>query len=118
MKITRKQLRSLIMEAAADVEQGVRDYLSRPGRGDQAYFNPSTQGYGTAADYDLTGEEIRDHAFGMDSDMYGEEDIERDQFDSEVQAALDKLVDEGILELTYDGYIMLDPKPLNNKGIS
>jgi hypothetical protein len=125
MKITRKQLRSLIMEAAADVEQGVRDYLSRPGRGDQAHYNPyrdpntgRARGFGTAADYDLTGEEIRDHAFGMDSDMYGEEDVERDQFDSEVQAALDKLVDEGILELTYDGYIMLDPKPLNNKGIS
>jgi hypothetical protein len=118
MKINRRQLRKLIMEAAADVEKGVRDYLSKPDRGDQAHFNPSTQSYGTAADYDLTDDEIFDHSFDMNRDMYGEEDMDRDQFDSEVQAALDKLVDEGILELTHDGYIMLDPMPLNGKGKS
>lgn len=125
MKISRKQLRKLIMEAAADVEKGVRDYLSNPARGDQAHYNPYRdpetgiqRGYGTAADYDLTDDEIFDHNFDMNRDMYGEEDMDRDQFDSEVQAALDKLESEGIIKRTADGYIMQDPKPLNDRGIS
>ena len=118
MKMNRRQLRKLIMEAAADVEKGVRDYLSNPDRGDERYFNPSTQSYGTGADHDLTDDEIFSHNFDMNRDMYGEEDMDKDQFDSEVQAALDKLESEGIIKRTVDGYIMQDPKPLNNKGIS
>ena len=113
------------MEAASDVEKGVRDYLSNPKRGDERYFNPSPdpktgrqRGYGTGADYDLTDDAIFDHEFDMDRDMYGDDDVPRAKFDSEVQAALDKLEAEGILERTVDGYILLDPKPLNDQGTS
>ena len=35
-----------------------------------------------------------------------------------IQEALDKLEVEGIIERTVDGYIMLDPNPLNGKGRS
>ena len=108
MKLNRRNLRKMILKEMADMTQGEKalrghlqglpyepDTISRPGGGPDDLPHPY--------DYNLGDRDIFDN-LDPEDDEYPRED-----FDSEVQAALDKLVAAGLLGRSTDGYYVADP---------
>ena len=111
MKLNRRNLRKMILKEMAEMTGGEKalrghlqglphkpDRISHPGGGPDDLPVPY--------DYNLSDEDIFDN---LDQSMYGDEDTDRDRFNSEVQAALDKLVAAGVLGKSTDGYHVADP---------
>ena len=102
MKLNRKTIRKMILKEMADMtggEKALRGYMQGlPYERDGISRAPSS-------DYNLQDQEIYDN---IDGDIYGDDDMSRDKFDSEVQAALEKLVQAGVLGRASEGYYVAD----------
>ena len=111
MKLNRRSLRKMILKEMAEMTGGEKalrrhlqglphepDRISHPGGGEDDLPVPY--------DYNLSDKDIFDN---LDQSIYGDEDADHDRFNSEVQAALNKLVAAGILGKSTDGYHVADP---------
>jgi hypothetical protein len=110
MKLNRKTIRRMILKEMADMpggEKALRGYMQGlPHERDSISKAPSS-------DYNLQDQEIYDN---IDGDMYGDDDMSRDKFHSEVQAALEKLVQAGILGKASEGYYVEDGDVISADG--
>ena len=116
MKLNRKQLRRIIQEAykgpqtppslsgmtrseAGGGAAAVKSYIhGLPHEPDRVSQGPSHDH--NLGDYNIGNE--------LDNTVYGDDDMDRDRFDSEVQAALNKLVAAGVLGRSSEGYYVAD----------
>jgi len=102
MKLNRKTIRKMILKEMADMtggEKALRGYMQG------LPYERDGISKGPASDYNLQDREIYDN---IDGDMYGDDDMSRDKFHSEVEAALERLVQAGILGRSNDGYYVED----------
>ena len=110
MKLNRKSIRKMILKEMAKMtggEKALRGYMK-----DLPYERDSIS-RAPSSDYNLQDTEIYDN---IDGDIYGDDDESRLKFDSEVQAALDKLVSAGVLGRAGEGYYVADGDIINDKG--
>jgi hypothetical protein len=110
MKLNRKTIRRMILKEMAEMtggEKALRGYMKDlPHERDSISQAPSS-------DYNLQDREIYDN---IDGDIYGDDDMSRDKFDAEVQAALDKLVAAGVLGRATEGYYVADGDIITSAG--
>jgi hypothetical protein len=102
MKLNRKTIRKMILKEMADMsggEKALRGYMQGlPHERDSISRGPSH-------DYNLGDHDIYDN---LDQDMHGDDEASRAKFDSEVQNALNKLVQAGVLGRSSEGYYVAD----------
>jgi len=110
MKLNRKMIRSMILKEMAEMsggEKALRGYMQGlPHERDGISKGPTS-------DYNLQDQEIYDN---IDGDMYGDDDMSRDKFHSEVEAALERLVQAGILGRGGEGYYVADGDIIDTSG--
>ena len=110
MKLNRRKLRKIIlkeMEEMTGGEKALRGYLQGlPHERDRISQGPSHDH--NLGDYNIHGE--------LDNTIYGDDDMDRDRFDAEVQDALDKLVHAGVLGRSSEGYYVADGDIITPSG--
>lgn len=110
MKLTRQKLRKMILKEMADMsggQQAVKDYMHG------LPYEPDRVSKSGSHDYNLGDEDIMG---SLDTDVYGDDDMSRDRFSSEVQTALDALVAAGFLGRSAEGYYVADGDIITPQG--
>ena len=111
MKLNRKTIRKMILKEMADMTRGekaLRGYMQGlPHERDRISKGPSHDH--NLGDYDIYS--------NLDSTGVGDDDISQGIFDSEVEAALNKLVDAGVLGRSSEGYYVADSDIIKDGSI-